>query len=74
MIIDTLRPIKNSDKIQSFLRKCIDLINKIDDLEILDKNQELLNVFKLESELEEEYLELKFLENLKKFWNKFSNG
>jgi hypothetical protein len=58
---DLTRTIQNTSKIQAFIKKCIELNKevspKIDDYE------------ELSCELDEDFLELKFLESLKNFWN-----
>jgi hypothetical protein len=70
MIIDLSRSVQNTKKIRSFLEKCIDLVE--------EKSEQIENeeftCKKLEQEIKEEYLNLKFLETCKSIWNEYSNG
>lgn len=71
MIFDSQRVIENSEQIQKKIEQCLKLYER-DDLKIDD---EKFANFKqsLQEELDEKYLNLAFVKNLKVFWNRYSN-
>jgi hypothetical protein len=68
MIVDVSRPVQNTEKIRSFLAKCLDLAEEKTDT----IDNENFTCKKLENEIAQDYLNLKFLELSKSIWNKHS--
>lgn len=61
------RTIQNTDKIKSFLKDFLSLLNE--NTELADK----ITKKSIENELEQEYVQLRFLKELKAEWNKINN-
>ena len=71
MLIDSSRPIKNTNVIKRTIQKCLNLYDDTSVVIALD-GEDFRKT--LEDELEKEYLGLKFVKDVKKFWNDHSDG
>jgi hypothetical protein len=72
MIVTTTRTIQNTDIIKEKIQGCL----KIYESKEVDIDQTIFPDFKstLEVDLDEDYLSLDTLRNIKKFWNLYSKG